>query len=100
MPKVYVISKSNHDFTEAEHFGELIFLSEGKMNRFSTNHIARCFEEMMKDCQPEDFILQTGLTVMNMIATAIFASKYKRLNLLIYAQGKYSPRSLIFGGSE
>ena len=96
MPRVYVISRSPHDFSEAEHFGELIFLSEGRMNRFSTNHIARSFMEIMKDCQPEDYILQTGLTVMNMIATAIFASKHKRLNLLIYAQGKYSPRSLVF----
>jgi hypothetical protein len=97
LPKVYVISRSNHDFSEAEQFGELVFLSEGKMNRFSTNHIARCFEDAMKDCQPDDFILQTGLTVMNMIATAIFASKWKKLNLLIYSQGKYSPRSLVFG---
>jgi hypothetical protein len=96
LPHVYVISKSSHDYSEAAAFGELVFLSEGMINRFSTNHIARIFEEGMKDCGPDDWILQTGLTVMNMIAAAIMAARHKRLNILIYAEGKYVERRLIF----
>lgn len=98
MSKVYVISKSSHDYSEAEKYGELVFLSEGRMNRFCTNNIVRQFEEAMRDCKSGDFILQTGLTVMNMIAAAIFVAKHGRLNLLIYDHGKYVERTLLFEG--
>lgn len=98
MAKVYIISKSSHDYREAEKYGKLVFLSEGRMNRFCTNNIARQFEELMRESNPEDYILQTGLTVMNMIATAIFVAKHKRLNILLYDRGRYIERNLIFEG--
>lgn len=30
MPKVYVTQETSHDFREAERFGELVFLSDGR----------------------------------------------------------------------
>jgi len=100
--KVYVINKSAHDHSDAERFGELIYLSEGSINRYSTNSMFREFMPVLAESGPEDYILQTGLTVMSNIACAIFAVLHKRLNLLIYkasrtgGSGRYIQRSLIF----
>ena len=96
MNKVYVINKSVHDFSDALRFGELIYLSEGMIDRYATTRIFREFYARLKDSGPEDHILITGLNTMNIIACCIFALKHKKLNLLIHktASNTYVERIL------
>ena len=93
-PTVYIISRSAHDFSDAERFGELVFLSDGPMNRYSCNNMCREFSVHLRNSSPEDYILLTGLSVMNSIACALFAALHKKLNLLLFQQGKYIERRL------
>jgi len=95
MPKVYVVNKSAHNFSAAEHFGEVIFLSEGPMNRYSTNNMHRVFTDIMVDSSKEDYIVPCSLNVMNIIAGAIFAAKHGKLNLLLFKDGIYLERNLV-----
>lgn len=95
MAKVYIVNKSYHDFGEAENYGEIIFLSEGPMNRYSTNNMLRVFTERMKDSSAEDYIVPCSLSVMNSIACAIFARKHGKLNLLLFKEGNYIERNHI-----
>ena len=92
---VYIVNKSTHDFSAAEKFGRIIFLSEGPMNRYATNNMFRTFKEMMKDSQPGDYIVQCALNVMNSIACSLFARKHGRLNLLLFKDGDYIERNHI-----
>ena len=84
MPTVYVINRSVHDFSKAEKFGQLVYLSNGAINKYATSKMARKFEEMLQDSAEEDYILITSLTVMNIIACSIFVCIHKKLNLLIH----------------
>ena len=93
MPNVFIVNKSNHDFSDATHYGTIVFLSEGPMNRYATNNMLRQFEDGMKDSQPEDYIVPWSLNVMNSIACAIFAHKHGRLNLLLFKEGTYIERN-------
>jgi len=93
MPKVYIVNKSNHNFTAAKSFGEIVYLSEGPMNRYSTNNMCRVFTDLMKDSEPGDYIVPCSLNVMNSIACAIFAVKHKTLNLLLFKDGSYIERN-------
>lgn len=93
MSKVYVVNKSSHDFSAAEHFGKLVFLSEGHMNRYGTNNMCRHFADAMADSTADDYILLCSLNVMNAMACAIFAHKHGVLNLLLYKDGKYIERN-------
>jgi len=95
MAKVFIVNKSAHDFSEAEKFGEVSFLSEGAVNRYSTNNMHRMFDEAMKDSSPGDYIVPCSLNVMNSIACAIFAHKHGKLNLLLFKQGRYLERNLV-----
>lgn len=95
MAKVFIVNKSNHDFSEATKFGEITFLSEGPMNRYSTNNMARIFEDVLKDSHKDDFIVPCSLNVMNIIAGAIFAKKHGCINLLLFKDGRYIERNLI-----
>lgn len=100
MPKVYIVSKSSHDFTDAERYGDLIPLSSGPMNRYNTNNIHRQFSDIMDESTEEDYILICGLSIMSSIACGIMAAKHGRLNILIFRQGRYVERNLILREEE
>lgn len=93
--RVYIVNKSSHDFSSAKSFGELIYLSEGRINRYATNNMVREFTELMKDSSPEDYVVPCSLNVMNSIAAAVFASKHGTLNLLLFKDGSYIERNHI-----
>jgi len=93
---VYIVNRSSHDFSAAEEFGEIVFLSEGPMNRYSTNNMHRTFSDVLKDSSKKDYIVPCALNVMNSIACAIFAHKHGGLNLLLYKNGDYIERNHIF----
>lgn len=95
MAKVFVVNKSSHDFSLVESYGEIIYLSEGPLNRYATNHMHRLFTVAMADSEAHDYIVPCSLNVMNSIACAIFAYKHQKLNLLLYCQGNYLERNLV-----
>lgn len=100
MTKVWIVNKAAHDHSDAQRFGKIDYLSEGSVNRYSTNTMFREFYPKLKESSPDDYILPTGLTIMSNIACAIFASIHGRLNLLIYkasrsGDGHYVERKLV-----
>lgn len=92
---VYIVNKSSHDFSAAKQFGNIVFLSEGPMNRYATNNIHRVFNVVMRDSNKGDYIVPCSLNVMNSIASAIFARKHGRVNLLLFKEGRYIERNII-----
>lgn len=97
---VYIVNKSAHDFSAARSYGNITFMSEGPMNRYSCNNMYRVFNDAMKLSQKEDYIVPCSLNVMNAIACAIFAFKHGTLNLLLFKEGSYIERNLILGDDE
>ena len=93
MSKVFIVNKSAHDFSPASKYGEVVFLSEGSMNRYATNSMVRLFQTAMKESEGTDHIVPCSLNVMNSIACAIFAKKHGRLNLLLFKDGSYIERN-------
>lgn len=93
MPNVFIINKSSHDFSPAEKFGKLIYLSEGPLNRFDTNNMIRIFKPILeKNANSDDYILLTSLTTMCVIVASIFSDMFGSLNLLIWKDGRYVER--------
>ena len=103
--KVLLINKSSHDYTGAQAFGDLIFMTDGSLRRFSTSKMFRMFEPFIKNSKPYDYILLSGMTVMCSVACAMFAQKHGRLNLLIYKPDPRNPstyveRVIVFNGGK
>lgn len=96
MAIIYVVNDSGHDFTPALKWGdEIKFLSEGRLNRYAINQMYRIFSDALSNSNPDDYILATGLTQMNMIAAAVFARMHGTINLLIYKNNGYVERKLV-----
>lgn len=83
-PNVYVVNKSGHNIEDAKRFGDIVHLSDGPQSRYATNNIYRQFRPILENSHPDDYILLTGLTVMNVIAASVMALTHGRLNMLIH----------------
>ncbi len=97
MKTVYVVNKSGHDFTAAEKFGELVYLTEGIVEWSGVTKMYRMFAAGLETSKPGDFILLTGLSVMNVVACSCFAYKHGKINLLLWNKDMYISRSLKLG---
>jgi len=94
--RVYIVNRGAHDYSDAEHYGELIYCTEGMLGKYNTSQMAREFEDAFKDSSSEDYILLTSLTTLCSIATAMFAHQHGRLNLLIFKDDRYVVRRVVF----
>lgn len=95
---VYVVNNGGHDFSAAERFGRIVYLSDGLMNKYSINVMYRMFSAKLRNSRPTDYILCTSLTQMNMVAAGIFSVLHGRLNVLIYKDNDYVARTVDYSG--
>lgn len=99
---VFVVNKGCHDYSQAERYGPIVYLSDRSMNRFDLSAIWRKFEPPLAQSNKEDYILICGLSVMSVVATSIFVSRHGRLNLLLFKgnkgmkDGEYVEETIIF----
>lgn len=96
MPLVYILNKGGHNYSEAESFGDIVYCTDGNLDKFDTSQMYRELSASMADSDRGDYILLTSLTSLCSIACAIFAHKHACLNLLIHKDGKYRERKLVF----
>lgn len=96
MTKVFVVNKSAHDFSEAEKYGELVFITKGRLNRFNINDMHRQASEILEHSNTHDYIVPCSLNILNSIVCSTFAVMHKRLNILLFKQGSYIERNIVF----
>jgi len=98
MPKVFIINKGRHNYTDAEKYGELVSVSEGSIDKYNPDKIYRDFYEVLNNSTPEDFLLLSGLALVNSIATGIMVALHGKVNYLIFHQRKsnYIKKDLTF----
>jgi hypothetical protein len=96
MPRVYILNKGAHDYSAAERFGELVYITTGILPKYSTGVMFRQVEEGLKNSKPADYIVLSSLTTLCVIACCHFVSKHGRLNLLIFKDNDYINRTMLF----
>ena len=94
--RVYIPNRGSHDFTDALKFGELIFITEGVVNKFALDSFFRTCIESMKGAEAEDYLMITSLNSLCSIATGILARRFGIVNFLLFRGGKYVERRVDF----
>lgn len=98
-PKVYIVNKSTHDYSAAECFGDLVFLSKNNLKKYSTSQAYRIFYPILEKSNPKDYLLVSGMPMHCLVAAFILTNNHKRLNLLLFAEKnnkkKYYERIII-----
>ena len=103
MLKVYIINKGCHDFSMAEKYGQLVYMTKGRYDILAVGKMYRVFQEKMKGSKSSDLILICGPATMSAVACSMFAAKHGRLNLLVYLTttsggGYYKKRTIVLEG--
>ena len=93
-PKVFIVNRGCHNYSAAEAFGELVFMTDGVINRYAASEIYRYFQQYLADSQADDYLLISGMSTMLCIASSILSAKHQCLNMLIYKNGKYLKRNI------
>lgn len=99
-PKVYVLNKGPYDYSDAERFGELVYCTEGRIDKMDVAQMYRELEDAMRASDPDDYILLTSLTSLCSIGCAMFTHRHARLNLLIHYNSEYVSKKIIFTNDE
>jgi hypothetical protein len=101
-PRVYVPNRSFHDFSDANRFGELVYLTEGTQDRFKINDLYRRIGTKLEQAGPGDYLLISGPSTVNAIAASILAYKFGRINYLVYdgATARYVSRPIVLSQAE
>ena len=92
MAKVYVPNDWRHSATDAEPWGEIVYLTNGPLSRTNVKANYRQVMEGLKGSEPVDWLVVGSLSVLTGLCMARFAEMHGRLNLLIWDQGRYVPR--------
>lgn len=95
MPKVLIPNRGVHDYSEAEKYGELEFVTKGQQNKYSVGNMFRIWVKALKDSHPDDHVMITSLTVLCCIGCMVFALKHGCINLLLFRDSKYISRRLM-----
>ncbi len=93
---VFAPNKGEHrDYTEAEEWGEVRYLTEGFQNKFLPDEIYERISDAMADATEDDIILIGGLSIIPSLACAHMAMKFGKINLLLKnRQGAYDKRTV------
>lgn len=96
MSKVYIVNRGPHDYSDAAKYGEIVFCTDGSLDKFDLAQMHRELSDSMLDSEPEDHILLTSLTSLCSVACSIFVFKHAQLHVLIHRGDSYVERSLYF----
>lgn len=94
--KVFIINDGGHDYSGAEGFGELIICSQGVVKKDDVHLMYRLLSDALIDAGPDDLLMVSGLASMGMVASAIMADQFGRVNLLLYSNNEYVEKTLVF----
>ncbi len=98
--KVYIVNNGGHDYSDAEKFGDIVFCTEGALAKDDISQMYREMDSALMDAKATDLILITSLASLCAVAAAIMADRFGEVHFLIYHNGKYQERDLVFGYGE
>ncbi len=88
MPTVFIVNHAGHDYSEAEKWGNLVSITSGHVSQGSLDRLLYDVNCISKS-EPIDWLLPSGLLILNVIATALWLRKHGELRLLVRDR-KYS----------
>ena len=99
-PVVWVPNRGIHDYSDAERFGDVMLLTEGRIQRFAVGSLFQEIKEGLEEALSYDYLLVSSLSIVTSIATAILAHKFGRINYLMFCDGAYIERNIILDNPE
>jgi hypothetical protein len=84
-PVVWVVNNAGHDMSAAERFGRLMPLTTGSVNPFNVDRLMANIAPRLQHAQEEDYVLISGLPLLNAVVLLLWLAKFPHVKLLQYS---------------
>ena len=84
MAKVYVVNNANHDYSKAEQYGELMYVTRGKLPIFKTSTVRAMLEKGLVKFTKDDYLLISGPAIVSIMAATILYNKFDIVKFLVF----------------
>jgi hypothetical protein len=81
---VYVVNEGAHNYKNAEQFGVLKVLTEGRVNVFGVDNLVADLKTKLVDAKKDDLVLVSGYAVPNAAVIHYFLKKFGFCKLLLW----------------
>jgi hypothetical protein len=97
MPKVFITSRGQLDFSAAEEYGTLIPVTSGRVNIAAVDELSSKVQDVLNAAGPDDILLINGHPILVVMAAGYIYRRYGYVNVLYHdpAAGKYRLRTRI-----
>lgn len=88
---VWIVNEGAHNYSKAERYGRLIPITRGNINPFNPGRMMINTQHKLGIATEDDYILLSGLALLNAVVVAMFLSRFGFVNILQYSdkQGDY-----------
>lgn len=97
MATVYVVNFSEQDFSPAEKWGNIQYITRGRgLNVFDIEGLLMICKEALLDSTPEDWLIISGPSILNIVVSSIMLTRHNRVNFLLFdAKARdYEPKTM------
>jgi len=95
MSRVYITNAAGHDFSKAEKFGELTWITKGWVPLQSLDRVKFLVAEKLQHARPEDYLLLSGTQVVCVVAALYWFYKFGEVKLLVHDKKEDDYRELL-----
>lgn len=83
-PRVYIVNFAGHDFSDAQRWGEIKKIVDGYVRLDHPDRILYEIAEVLTHSESKDWLLPSGLLLVNILAALAFYEKHGCARLLVY----------------
>ncbi len=98
MSTVYVVNFAGHDHREAERYGDLKIITTGYISLGSLDRVLFEVVNAIKNSEEDDWLLPSGLLIINVIASAVWLRKHDKIQMLIWDRKEGGYREMKYSG--
>ncbi len=84
MAKVYVVNNANHNYSKAKQYGELVYVTKGKLPIFKTSTVRAMLEKGLVKFTKDDYLLISGPAIVSIMAATVLYNKFDTVKFLIF----------------
>lgn len=97
-PRVFIANYAGHDYTKAEAYGELKFVTKGFISFQSLDRVKFQVAEGLVGTRSEDWLVLSGTNIVNALAAVLWYVMHGKVKILNYDKSTGSYREIILTG--
>jgi hypothetical protein len=84
MAKVYIVNDANYDYSKAEQYGELVYVTRGKLPIFKISTVRVMLEKGLESFTKDDYLLISGPAIVSVMAAIVLFNKFDTVKFLAF----------------